>query len=78
MKMENHQNELDIFNSGCDLVLSHIGSFIVRLEESGEDTEEKYLKLLKMVAGMQAVVAKRSAAKEPESQIIVPDQAIIT
>lgn len=70
-------NELDIFNSGCDLVLHHIMDFITSLEESQLDTDVKYEKLLQMVSSMNAVVRKRSAVKEPESQIIVPDQTLI-
>lgn len=71
------ENTLDIFNSGCDLVLSHVESFIVKLEEEGEPAEQKYEKLLKMVVGMRAVVEKRRAPKAEEPAIIVPEPQII-
>jgi hypothetical protein len=70
-------NEIDIFNSGCDLVLSHVESFIVRLEEEGEPAEQKYEKLLKMIVGMRMVVEKRRAPKAEEPAIMVPDSKII-
>ena len=76
-KMVEQANEIDIFNSGCDLVLSHIEGFIVKIEEAGEPVEMKYEKVLRMVAGMRAVVDKRRAPKEEEPTIVVPDQQII-
>ena len=71
------ENTLDVFNSGCDLVLSHVEGFIVKLEEAGEPVEMKYERILRMVAGMRAVVEKRRAPKAEEPVIAVPDQKII-
>jgi hypothetical protein len=70
-------NEVDIFNSGCDLVLGHIEKFILGLEEAGYPAEEKYEKIVRMVAGMRAVVEKRRSVKQEEPTIAVPDQQII-
>lgn len=76
-KMAEPMNEIDIFNSGCDLVLGHIEGYIVNIEEAGEPVEVKYEKILRMVAGMRAVVEKRRAPKQEEPAIMVPDQQII-
>jgi hypothetical protein len=71
------ENTMDVFNSGCDLVLSHIEGYIIKLEEAGEPVQQKYEQLLKAVVGMRAVIEKRRAPKPPESMIAVPDQQII-
>ena len=73
--MENGLGEthLDAFNSGCDLVLSNVQSFLDKLDASGEDDATKYDKVKRMVAGMVAVVAARRAPRE-ESSIILPNQ----
>jgi hypothetical protein len=76
-QMVEQANEIDIFNSGCDLVLSHIEKFILNLEEAGDPVGDKYEKLVKMVVGMRAVVEKRRAVKEEEPTIAVPEQKII-
>lgn len=64
---------IDAFNSGCDLVLSNVQSFIDKLDASGESDADKYDKVKRMVAGMAAVVASRRAPRE-ESSIILPNQ----
>jgi hypothetical protein len=71
------ENTMDLFNSGCDLVLSHIEGYIVKLEDAGGTPEEKYTLLLKTIAGMRAVVEKRRAPKAEEPAIIVPESQII-
>lgn len=76
-QMVEQANEIDIFNSGCDLVLSHVENFILKLEESGESVDMKYDKIIRMVAGMRAVVDKRRAPKQEEPAIMVPEQQII-
>ncbi len=75
--MVEQQTELDIFNSGCDLVLSHVEAFIGNLEASEDDVATRYDKLKRLVAGMRLTVNKRRAPRE-ESSIILPDQNIVT
>ena len=71
------ENTMDLFNSGCDLVLSHLEGYIVKLEDAGGTPEEKYTLLLKTIAGMRMVVEKRRASKPEEPAIIVPESQII-
>lgn len=71
------QTELDIFNSGCDLVLSHVEAFIGNLEASEDDVATRYDKVKRLIAGMRLTVNKRRAPKQ-ESSIILPDQNIVT
>ena len=71
------ENTMDVFNSGCDLVLSHIEAYIIKIEEEGGSYEKKYEQLLKTIAGMRAVVEKRRAPKAEEPAIIVPESQII-
>lgn len=67
------ETHLDAFNSGCDLVLSNVQSFLDKLDAAGEDDATKYDKVKRMVAGMAAVVASRRAPRQ-ESSIILPNQ----
>lgn len=64
---------IDAFNSGCELVLSNVQSFLDKLDAAGEDDATKYDKVKRMVAGMAAVVASRRTPRE-ESSIILPNQ----
>lgn len=70
--MVEQQTELDIFNSGCDLVLSHVEAFISNLEASEDDVATRYDKLKRLIAGMRLTVNKRRAPRG-ESSIILPD-----
>jgi hypothetical protein len=75
--MVEQQTEIDVFNSGCDLVLSHVESFIDNLEASEDDVATRYDKVKRLIAGMRLTVNKRRAPRE-ESSIILPDQNIVT
>jgi hypothetical protein len=70
-------NEIDLVNSGCDLVLTHIEKFILGLEDAGHPVEKKYEDLVRMVAGMRIIVEKRRSVKQQEPAIAVPEQKII-
>jgi hypothetical protein len=80
--MENEQMEaaaveISMFNSGCDLVLSHIERRIVELESENEPVADKYEKLLRLIVKMRATVSRRTAPKAEDPSIMVPDQQII-
>jgi hypothetical protein len=70
-------NELDAFNSGCDLVLTVIETRIIKLEQEGGTPEQKYSNLLKTLVDMRNVVENRRAPKVEEPAIMVPDSKII-
>jgi hypothetical protein len=71
------QTEIDVFNSGCDLVLTHVEAFIGNLEASEDDVATRYDKVKRLIAGMRLTVNKRRAPRE-EPSIILPDQNIVT